>query len=87
MQSTNININTYNFESPTLSKYCGENIGTSKLTVQKVGEIKKLLYYGHNATEIAKQFSVNKSTISSIKNHRSWAYVKLYDKKNNTYFN
>lgn len=64
----------------------GEKTGTSKLKESDVITIRKLLIDGIEGKEIAKQFNVSKSTISSIKLNENWNYLKTnnenYPKRN-----
>jgi len=57
-----------------------DNRGTkqwqAKLNDNKVFKIKKLLKLGFSCKDIAKIFSVNKSTISDIKFGRTWKHVQ-----------
>ena len=48
----------------------------SKLTVEKVIEIKKLLAAGNIQTDIAKQYNVAGTTINAIATGRNWSTVK-----------
>lgn len=54
----------------------GTNIGSSKLTVDKVKEIKTLLSNPNlKQEELAQKYSVSREMISSIKNGRCWKNV------------
>lgn len=55
--------------------YKGEGSPNSKLTEQKVKEIKKLLADGLSTRKIAKLFSVGKTIISDIKKGRCWSHI------------
>lgn len=54
----------------------GERSGQAKLTEIKVKEIKVLLNQGMNCSEVAKLYSVGKSTIFSIKCGKNWKHIK-----------
>lgn len=61
-----------------LSAPKGENTYNSKLTTEQVIQIKQELQLGGRViTKIAKQFNLSFSTISHIKNNRSWKHVKI----------
>ena len=53
----------------------GSSNHNSKLTDDKIREIKKMLNEGHKQIDIGKQFGVEQTTISSIKMGRSWKHV------------
>lgn len=54
----------------------GTKHGLSKLTEEKVREIKLLLSRGLSGVSIAKKFSVGKDTISQIKLNKIWRHVE-----------
>jgi len=65
-----------NFDHNSLHK-SGENCPASVLTEQDIIKIKKLLNEGVlTQKEIAKMFGVHESTISAIKNKKSWKHIK-----------
>jgi len=53
----------------------GESIGTSKLTAQQVLEIRSEKYANWYGTDIAAEFGVTETLISSILNRRSWRHL------------
>ena len=53
----------------------GEDVGTSKLTVDDVVAIKRKLKYGLSQAVIAKEYGVCQSSISNIKIGRRWKHV------------
>lgn len=53
----------------------GEKNGRVKLIEYKVKEIKALLLQGKSQADIAKNFGVSQSTVSSIKQGRNWKYI------------
>jgi len=55
----------------------GEATGTSKLTEEKVREIKLKLKEGVRGTELAKEYSVTVQCISLIRNNINWSWVTL----------
>jgi len=57
----------------------GESHYLHKLTAQQIVEIKQLLYMGIKHKEIAKKFDINRSTVGSIKNKKSWKSVSNPD--------
>ena len=59
----------------------GERSGAAKLTEKQVEEIRGLIAAGIRQDEIAKQFGVNKSRITSIKKGTSWKHTH----RNNDY--
>lgn len=54
-------------------KLKGEQIGTSKLTVAQVREIKSSV--GRSLAELAKQYGVDKSSIGFIRAGKAWKHV------------
>lgn len=54
----------------------GESSKQSKLTDLDIPKIRQMHIEGHSQRSIAKQFNVNKSTISSLLNGRSWIHIK-----------
>ena len=57
--------------------YCGEQMGSSKLTNEQVLEIRKLLLTGMAAHKIGKLFGVGKTCILYIKNGKTWKHIQL----------
>jgi group I intron endonuclease len=60
------------------------NSHASKLTVDKVNEIKKLIIDGKSTKELSKKFNVSLSTIRNIKHNRTWtkfSKIILYPSK------
>lgn len=58
-----------------LSKRNGSNSHLSKLTEEKVKEIKKLIKRRISNQDIARKFGVSESSISKIKSGENWAHV------------
>lgn len=54
---------------------CGSSHGIAKLTETQVEVIKLRLRNGEGCTEIARDYKVDKSTISSIKRGHTWKHV------------
>lgn len=50
----------------------------TKLTLEKVRQIRRLLRTGVKRSELAKQFSVSKETIRAIDLRKTWAFSELY---------
>lgn len=61
---------------PNKCKPYGENIGTSKLTVAQVLEIRRLWASGYTQTELGKMFDISISNIHSIVHRKTWNQVK-----------
>jgi hypothetical protein len=57
-------------------KALGENNGKSKLTLNDVIEIKRLLDSGFSVAEVSRRFNSKHSTINAVKIGRSWTWVK-----------
>jgi group I intron endonuclease len=57
----------------------GSKCGTSKLTEEKVIEIKQMLNQGVQSKTIAKKFNISPQAICSIKKNRIWEHVKVGD--------
>lgn len=56
----------------------GERNKNSKLTVERVREIKKLLAQGYfTQKEIAEQFQISQAAVSSINAGRTWSHVRV----------
>lgn len=55
----------------------GENCSQAKLKDFQVLEIKKLLKDGFSITELAKMYSMGKTTIAHIKNGDNWKHIKI----------
>jgi len=53
----------------------GTKVGTSKLTHENVVEIKKSLFNGVKASELARKFKVSANLIGHIKNNKTWKHV------------
>lgn len=53
----------------------GEINGMSKLTKDKVLEIRELLSNGEKGIHIAKKFNISISTVSMIKNKKLWSHI------------
>ncbi len=58
-----------------LCKSDGENNNNSKLTIEKVKEIRKLLKQGMKRIELASLFGVTPRTIGSIHDRKTWRHV------------
>lgn len=68
-------VNNLSFVNKTYikkQKYVGSNIHSSKLNEEKVKEIMELISIGLSNKEIAFKYNVDPSTISNIKNNKSW---------------
>lgn len=59
-----------------IGKYYGNNAPSAKLDEDNVKIILQLLQLGTSGRDIAKQFGVNESTISSIKLSKTWRYIE-----------
>lgn len=73
------------FSNPT-----GEKCNFSKLKQENVFEIAEMLKLGFKVKVIAEKFKVCCTTISEIKNGRSWRHLNLFkpkEKKSEKYFN
>jgi len=53
----------------------GENHRDAKLKKEEVLQIRKFLDFGEKISELAKKYNVSVSTISSIKNYRTWKHI------------
>ena len=58
-------------------KPAGELSSWSKLTNEKVIEIKRLLGEGHKVVDIARKFSVSNTCIGEIKAGRNWRHITI----------
>ena len=54
----------------------GEQIKTSKLTADKVREIRRLAAEGVSQIDLAAQFTVSTTTISDVVTRKTWWHVK-----------
>ena len=61
---------TLKYEAPN-----GENNGRSKLKSNDILKIRKLCIQGSSQKDIAKQFHVHTTTISNIKNNKTWKHI------------
>lgn len=55
----------------------GAKNNKTKLLAEQVVEIKKLILSGRSCYGLGKQYNMSKYAILSIKNGRSWAYIKI----------
>lgn len=58
----------------SIKKLSGEDCSNAKLSYQEVTEIKKLRHSGMKINDIAKKYSMNRSSISSILKGKSWPH-------------
>ena len=54
-------------------RYCGSNVGTSKLTEEQILEIRRSEL---PAKELSKIYNVHVSTISKVKTRSAWGHIR-----------
>lgn len=76
--STQFSDEVKNKMSVSRKRKIAEGQRNSKIKIEDISEIKKLIAYNKPLKEIGDKFGVSKSAISEIKAHRSWADIPDY---------